>query len=165
MEDSRGARSAITLAAGLAFASAAVSLYWTAGGTWLLDTVGGAIEDFARERSLTALAAGAATVLLKVFAGLLALALRRLPSAGPRRRLLLLANGAASAVLCLWGGANVVVGALVLSGVIVPSSDVDRHALRWHVFLWDLWFVVWGIALAVAVAAAHRSGLRRVTSS
>ncbi|MEA2497122.1 MAG: hypothetical protein QOJ29_5033, partial [Thermoleophilaceae bacterium] len=35
-------------AAALAFASAAVSLYWTLGGTALLDTVGGAVEDLAR---------------------------------------------------------------------------------------------------------------------
>jgi|1186.fasta_scaffold69117_2 hypothetical protein len=152
----RRARRAARLAAGLAFASAALSLYWTAGGTWLLDTVGGAIEDLARERSPAALALGAAAVLLKVAAGVLALALVHLPGGGRRRRLVLLANGAASAVLCLWGGANVVVGALVLAGAITPAADVDRHALRWHVFVWDMWFLVWGLALAVAVAAARR---------
>jgi hypothetical protein len=38
-------------AAALAFGSAAVSLYWTLGGTVLLDTVGGTFEDLARERS------------------------------------------------------------------------------------------------------------------
>jgi len=54
------------------------------------------------------------------------------------------------------GGANVVVGALVLGGAITSSADVDRHALRWHVFVWDMWFLVWGLALAVAVAAARR---------
>jgi hypothetical protein len=39
------------LAAGLALASAAVSLFWMLGGTALLDTVGGEIEELARERS------------------------------------------------------------------------------------------------------------------
>ena len=48
------------------------------------------------------------------------------------------------------------VGALVLSGAISSSAEVDRHALRWHVFVWDMWFLVWGLALAVAVAAARR---------
>jgi hypothetical protein len=144
------------LAAGLAFASAALSLYWTAGGTLLLDTVGGAIEDLARERSLGAVALGTATALLKVAAGILALALVH-PRGGRRsRRLVLLANGAASAILCVWGAANVVVGALVLGGAITASGDVDRHALRWHVLVWDMWFLVWGLALAVAVAAARR---------
>jgi hypothetical protein len=156
MPDLRRGRRAARLAAGLAFASAALSVYWTAGGTLLLDTVGGAIEDLARERSLGAVALGTATVLLKVAAGILALALVRVPRTGRRRRFLLVANGAASAILCLWGGANVVVGALVLAGAITPSADVDRHALRWHVFVWDMWFLVWGIALAVAVAAARR---------
>jgi hypothetical protein len=61
----------------LALASAAVRLYWTVGGTALLDTVGGEID---------------------------------------------------------------------------PSGDVDEHALRRHVFVWDLWFFVWGVALAASSA-------------
>jgi hypothetical protein len=99
------------VAAGLAFASAAVSLYWTAGGTALLDTVGGAIEELARERTPAALAVGAATVALKV-----------------------------------------------LGGAIAPSSDVDRRALHWHVLVWDMWFLVWGLALTLAIVAARRAG-------
>ena len=104
-----------------------------------------------------------ATVLLKVTAAGLALALLGLPEAGFRRRALLVANGIASAVLCLWGGANVLVGGLVLSGAITPSTHVDRHALRWHVFVWDMWFLVWGICLALAILAARsgRSQARR----
>ena len=43
-------------AAVLAFASAAVTLYWTLGGTLLLDTVGGAFEELVRRRSPGALA-------------------------------------------------------------------------------------------------------------
>jgi hypothetical protein len=147
-------RSAL-LAAALAFASAATSLYWTLGGTWLLDTVGGAIEDLARERSAGALALGGATVALKLAAGLLALALAR--GAGPRRAVGT-ACAAAAAVLLLWGGANVAVGGLVLADVVAPGSQVDERALRWHVFLWDAWFVLWGAALAIAVAAARRGG-------
>ena len=143
-------------AATLAFASAAVSLFWTLGGTLLLDTVGGAIEELARERSPGALALGAVTVLVKVVAGLLALALVQPRGARLGRRLLLIANGAGGAVLVLWGGANVVVGALVLADVVAPAASVDEHALRWHVFVWDLWFLVWGVALALAVARHRR---------
>jgi hypothetical protein len=80
MSDLRGALWPARAAAALAFASAAVSCYWTAGGTFLLDTVGGAIEELARERSLGAVALGAATVLLKVVAGVLALALLHPPA-------------------------------------------------------------------------------------
>ena len=49
----------------------------------------------------------------------------------------------------------VLVGALVLADVIVPSGPVDRTALRFHVYLWDLWFLVWGLLL-VAAAVQHR---------
>ncbi len=77
-------------AAVLAFGSAAVSLYWTLGGTVLLDTVGGTLEDL------------------------------------------------------------VLVGGLVLADLITPSAPVDEHALRWHVFVWDLWFLVWGMAFGLA---------------
>lgn len=140
---------AALVAAALAFASAAVSLYWTLGGTALLDTVGGTFEELARERSAGALALGAVVVVAKVGAGLVALALRR-----PRRRLAVLAL-AGGVLVALYGGVLVCVGALVLAGVIVPSEPVDRYALRWHVFVWDLWFVVWGIALALAANRAR----------
>jgi len=58
--------------------------------------------------------------------------------------------GAASAVLTAYGGLLVAVGALVLTGLVSPSGPVDRTALRWHVLLWDLWFLVWGLLLGVA---------------
>jgi hypothetical protein len=93
-------------AAGLAFASAAVSCYWTAGGAFLLDTVGGAIEELARERSLGAVALGAGTVVLKLVAGVLALALLHPPADAFRRRVLILANGVASAILCVWAAST-----------------------------------------------------------
>jgi hypothetical protein len=54
----------------------------------------------------------------------------------------------------------VAAGALVLSGVIHPAGRVDRTALRWHAGVWDLWFLVWGILLALATA-----GYRRRTAS
>jgi hypothetical protein len=132
-----------------------MSAYWTLGGHLLLDTVGGEIERLARERSAGAVALGAATVLLKVAAGILAIGLAQVDAGGTRRRFVLHANGLASAILCLWGGANVVVGALVLAGAIEPPADADLGAIRWHVFVWDTWFVVWGVALAIAVAAVH----------
>ena len=139
-------------AAILAFASAAVSLYWTLGGTALLDTVGGEIERMARERSAGAVAALAVVVVLKVAAGVLALSLTR-PGPRARDRLAL----AAGILLALYGGVLVLAGALVLTGIVDASDDTDMYALRWHVLVWDLWFLVWGIALIAAV----RPRLRR----
>jgi hypothetical protein len=158
MPDRSSARWAAWIAAGLAFGSAGVSAYWTLGGAWLLDTVGGAIETLARERSAGALALGATTVMLKLGAAALATELARVIAGRRRRRLVVPANGVVASVLCLWGGANVAVGALVLGGVIEPSAHVDRRALRWHVLVWDMWFLVWGVALALAVVAVRRRG-------
>jgi Protein of unknown function (DUF3995) len=139
----------------LAFASAAVSAYWTLGGTVLLDTVGGTFEALARERSAATIALGIFVVLLKVAGGLLALALIQPWGTIVGRRLLLGLRFLGSSALVLYGGALVLVGGLVLGGVITPSDPIDEHALRWHVFVWDLWFLVWGAALGLA-AWRHR---------
>jgi hypothetical protein len=145
-------------AAVVAFAYALVSLYWAVGGHRLVGTVGGYVERFARQGGaipvLVALAAAAA----KVAGGLLALALvRPWGRTIPRRWLLACATGA-SVLLVGYGGLNVLVGALVLSGVIHPGGSVDRTALRWHVGVWDLWFLVWGILLALAtISYWHRT--------
>ncbi len=144
------------LAALLAFASAAVTLYWTLGGAALLDTVGGPLEELARERSLAAHLLGSAVVLAKIAAGLLALALARRPHH------LVVALGTVGGVgLALYGGVLVAVGGLVLLGAIDPSGPVDERALRWHVLVWDLWFLLWGIALALAGLAARRAPVTR----
>jgi hypothetical protein len=68
---------------------------------------------------------------------------------GPRR-LLLGTAWAASMVLTAYGGLLVAVGTLVLTGVLQPAGQVDRTALRWHVLVWDLWFLIWGLLLGVA---------------
>jgi hypothetical protein len=148
---SRPVRAAAYIAAGLAFASAATTAYWLFGGTALLDTLGGSVERLARDRSGAALALAAAVVMIKSGAGLLALLV--LSPAWRGWRMIVALDILAAAVLCLWGGANVLVGAVVLSGAI-ERADVNRHALRWHVFLWDAWFLVWGVVLAVAVLGA-----------
>jgi hypothetical protein len=149
-------RRAAYVAVTLAFASAVVSLFWTLGGTCLLDTVGGSIERLARSRSIGALLLGAAATLVKALAGFLALALVRPWGVRIRTRLLSTVNGVVSVILVGWGGANVCVGALVLTGAISLGREPDKRALVWHVFVWDLWFVAWGAALAVATVGCRR---------
>jgi hypothetical protein len=163
-------RPAAAVAAGLAFGSAAVTAYWTLGGTALLDTVGGYPEELARSRSAAAVLVGLLVVAVKAVGGLVALALAGPPGGRIRRRLVVLAGGAGGALLTVYGGLLVAVGALVLTGVLDPGGPVDRRALSWHVLLWDLWFLLWGLALAVATWASVqrtragggvRSGRRR----
>ncbi len=147
-------------AAFVAFAYALVSLYWAVGGNGLISTVGGYVEHFAhRGGALPVLAALAAT-LAKVAGGLLALALVRPWGRVVPRGWLLLGSAGASALLVVYGGLNVLLGAFVLSGVIHPAGSVDRTALRWHVGVWDLWFLMWGILLALATVGYWRRTVR-----
>jgi hypothetical protein len=155
-----GARTAGTVAAYaaavVAFAYALVSLYWAVGGHRLVSTVGGYVAHFAREGGavpvLVALAAAAA----KVVGGLLALALVRPWGRVIPRRWLLAGATAVSVLLVGYGGLVVIAGALVLSGAIHPRGGVDRTALRWHVGVWDMWFLAWGILLALATVSYWR---------
>jgi hypothetical protein len=149
------------LAAGLAFASAAFSLYWLLGGTALLDTVGGDIEELARERATGTVVSLAVVVVAKLFGAALALSL--VQSWGERfsRRARTLLASIGGALLALYGGVLVIAGALVLIGVIDASDDTDEYALRWHVFCWDLWFFVWGVSLWIAARATRSLGSAR----
>jgi len=143
-------------AAVFAFGYALVSLYWAAGGHRLVSTVGGYVARFAREGGAVPVLVALAATAAKVAGGLLALALVRPWGRVIPRRWLLAGSTAASVLLVGYGGLYVVVGALVLSGVIHPGGGVDRTALRWHVGVWDLWFLVWGILLALATVSYWR---------
>ena len=143
-------------AAVVAFGYALVSLYWAAGGRALLSTVGGYVEHLTHQGGAVPVIVALAVVLAKVAGGLLALALVRPWGQVVPHRWLLAGSAAVSLLLVAYGGINVLAGSLVLSGVIHPAGSVDRTALRWHVGLWDLWFLVWGILLALAVAGYWR---------
>jgi Protein of unknown function (DUF3995) len=143
-------------AAILAFGYALVSLYWALGGHALVSTVGGYVEQFARRGGALPVLIAVAAAAAKVAGGLLALALVRPWGRVVPRGWLLAGSAGASALLVVYGGLNVVFGALVLSGVIHPAGSVDRTALRWHVGVWDLWFLVWGILLALATVGYWR---------
>ena len=150
-------------ACALAWPYAVPSLYWALGGTAGLGTVGGAIEELARTRAPAGIALGLGAGVLKVAGGLLALALVRGWGRAIPRRLLGGAAWAASVVLTAYGGLLVAVGALVLTGLVSPSGPVDRTALRWHVLLWDLWFLAWGLLLGVAAWQYGRESRGRGT--
>jgi hypothetical protein len=142
----------------VAFAYALMSLYWAAGGHALVSTIGGYVEQVARRGGALPVLIALAAALAKVAGGLLALALVRPWGRMIPRGWLLSGSAGASALLVAYGGLTVLLGALVLVGVIHPAGDVDRTALRWHVGVWDLWFLVWGILLALAtVGYRHRT--------
>ena len=146
----------------VAFAYALMSLYWALGGRALVSTIGGYVEQFARRGGALPVLVALAATLAKVAGGLLALALVRPWGRVVPRRWLLTGSAGASALLVVYGGLTVLLGALVLSGVIHPAGSVDRTALRWHVGVWDLWFLVWGILLALAAVGYWRRTATRL---
>ena len=148
-------------AAMVAFAYAVMSLYWAAGGHALVSTIGGYVEQFARRGGALPVLAALAVTVAKVAGGLLALALVRPWGCVVPRGWLQLGSAAVSLLLVVYGGLNVLLGGLVLSGVIHPAGTVDRTALRWHVAVWDLWFLVWGILLAMATIGYRQTRVRR----
>ncbi len=151
----RGAVVAAVIAAGLGAASAAVSAYWALGGMALLDTVGGEIERWGRERSAGVVVtlwvitvaklvgAAAPLVLVGVGAG-------RLP-AWTRARPMRVLGWVVAIGLTVYGGVLTVAGLLVDAGVIDAADDADEHAIAWHAYFWDPWFALWGGAFSVAM--------------
>jgi uncharacterized membrane protein len=87
---------------------------------------------------------------LKVAGAVLALALVRPWGRVVPRRVLLVAGWAGAVVLVGYGGLDVVGGVLALGGVVEVAGAEDRRALWWHVLVWDLWFLVWGVLLGMA---------------
>lgn len=143
-------------AAVVAFGYAVVSVYWAAGGDGLVSTVGGYVEQFARRGGAVSVLVALAVAVAKVAGGVLALALVRPWGRVVPRRWLLISSAGISAVLMVYGGLYVAAGTLVLAGAIHPSGSVNRTALRWHVGVWDLWFLLWGILLALAAVGYWR---------
>ena len=151
---------AASIAAGLGTASAAVTAYWALGGTALLDTVGGEIERWGRQRSAGVVITLWVIVVCKlivaaaplVFAGV---GRTRLP-AWTRARWLRKLGWATAVGLTAYGGLLTFVGLLVEAGVLDPAADADEHALAWHTYFWDPWFALWGLAFSVAVWRSRR---------
>jgi hypothetical protein len=132
-----------------------VSAYWALGGTALLDTVGGEIERWGRERSADVVVTLWVIVALKligaaaplVFVGVGA---AHLP-AWTRGRLARVVGWIAAIGLTLYGGVLSIAGLLVQAGVLDATDDADERALAWHAYLWDPWFALWGAAFAAAM--------------
>ena len=140
---------------------ACVSAYWGAGGTRLLDTVGGSLERLARAPNTELIIAIWGVVALKVAAALVPLLVLRDP-AGRRRRIARLLAWTVAAILTVYGAILTTVGLLVQSDAIRSPASADRRALMWHAYLWDPWFLLWGLLVATALLrTADPMSLRR----
>jgi Protein of unknown function (DUF3995) len=140
----------------LGLGHAAVSAYWAAGGTALLDTIGGNLEDWGRRREPALVTALWLIAALKTVVAVAApvLVTTRLP-AWTRARLPRILAWTAAIVLILYGGVLTVTGLLVEAGLLDTAPDADRKALAWHTYLWDPWFLLWGLALAATLTSSR----------
>ena len=141
-------------AAGLGLGHAAVSAYWAAGGTGLLDTIGGDLERWGRERGASLVAALWMIVVVKTVVALAAPIVACRPRALPswtRGRVPRILSWIAAIVLVAYGGVLTVAGLVVQAEIVAASPEADRRALAWHAYLWDPWFFMWGTAFAVAL--------------
>ena len=142
-------------ACGVALAYAVVSFYWAFGGTAGIDTLGGRLEELARSGDPVVLWLAGVAGVAKLAGAVLALALARPWGRVVPRRVLVVVAWVGAVVLVVYGAVNAVAGALVLGGVVEVAGGVDRTALWWHVLVWDLWFVVWGVLLGMAAWASQ----------
>jgi len=62
---------------------------------------------------------------------------------------------AAALILVFYGGVLTVVGLLVQLDLVQASANADHKAPRWHAYLWDPWFLVWGVLLTAALVRSR----------
>ena len=148
--ETRGAMRLAVAAATLMAASALISAYWGAGGTALLDTVGGSVARWAREGGLAVRLGMALIVVVKLVAAWLPLASVR-PCRVSVRRLAWLE----AAILIAYGGTLTAAGVAVQAGLVAAGHDADRKALAWHAYLWDPWFLVTGVLVLAALCTGR----------
>jgi hypothetical protein len=132
---------------------AAVSAYWVIGGTFLLDTVGGVFERNAGTIGMAILVW--LVVAAKLVAAGLPLAATHRRLSPPWRRPLWLLSWLAAAILTLYVLVMTAAGILVRVGVITAAPAADRRALAWHAFVWDPWFLLWGLLIATTLLATR----------
>jgi hypothetical protein len=133
-------------------------MYWALGGSWLLGTVGASLAGTSSAAVKFAVWAAVALKAIAAFLPLLAIgALHRPPRWWVRwlRRL----TWIEALILTAYGLLLTATGLLVQSGVIAPPGNADHRAPRWHAYLWDPWFLVWGLLVTTALVRCRLRGL------
>jgi hypothetical protein len=60
-------------------------------------------------------------------------------------------------VLALYGGGGIVRQVMTLAGVFTMPADMDWRSFHGHLYLWNPWFLLWGLLLALTTrTVAHR---------
>jgi hypothetical protein len=144
---------------------AGVSAYWGAGGTALLDTIGGVLEREGRSRAAGLLAVVWITVMLKLaVSGLELIAVGKPEWLSARQ--CRLARGAAwlaAIMLTLYGAVLTVIGLLVQAKIVPASAHADHTRCDGMPSYGTPWFLLWGLLLATALAMTRRAFIDRVS--
>lgn len=135
---------------------AAFSLLWAFGATWMLSTLGGSLEDMARDGSVWVRLGLVPVAAMK----LLLVALTWCAVTGRGGRLFAVGAWVGGVILVLYGGTLTVVETLALAGAFGAPDDAGLYALKWHAYFWDPWFLLWGICILTALALSRRGLVR-----
>ncbi|WP_308465559.1 DUF3995 domain-containing protein [Rathayibacter soli] len=143
---------------------AAISVYWAVGGTWLLSTVGVGLARADASGQVALVVAVWFAVVVKGVAAVLPVVAVQASRESLVRKGARVLTWAEAAILSAYGLVLTVVGVLVQLNVIGVPPSADHLALRWHAYLWDPRFLVWGIVIGAAMivsrigSKAHRAG-------
>jgi hypothetical protein len=58
---------------------------------------------------------------------------------------------AEAAILIVYGLVQTGAGLLVQADIIHASATADHRAMAWHAYLWDPWFLIWGLLVAASL--------------
>lgn len=142
------------------FAFAALSAYWGLGGELGVAHLGVAIREQVEAHDRGFLVLVWFSVVGKVIAALIALALVRAWVRGLPRRLLRVAAWALGVGFTLYGGAGIVQAALITADVLDAPRSQGEGAVIWYLLLWEPIWLLGGLCfLAAAWQDRQRSRL------
>ncbi len=153
LDDGRRPTAAFAAAA-WAFVFAAMSFYWALGGRVSIGTQAVSIRDQIDDPDFIAVLW--ATGILKVLAGLIALALVRRWDGRSSRRMLLVAAWMTAGFLLLYGGLGWIQTLLWEIGVQDIPVSVGARAARWKLTFWDPFWILGGGLFLLAVRQFQR---------
>ncbi|HEY7982798.1 MAG TPA: DUF3995 domain-containing protein [Ktedonobacterales bacterium] len=153
----RRARRAATAACAWALLFAALSFFWAAGGRTGIQP----LEVSGADNVGLRIGANVVAGLLKIGAGVAALALARVGACHRLYRPLLAFAWLAGVGMCLYGGLGLISDILHVTGVV--NDPATRHWFFWYLVVWDPWWLLGGalfVATARLVGRASGRGLR-----
>jgi hypothetical protein len=151
----RGLPAAI-LAAVLGLGYAALNVYWAAGGHRWVDRYGSHLIGQAKQDGATFRMSSLVLAVLFLIAVILGIAAVVVPFDAPLRAPVRWLAWVAAGLISLYGVCMTAIGLAVQLQIAGVRAD-DPDLFRWHAFVWDPWFLLWGVLLVVALLQSARA--------